>query len=65
MVRVRAAATLVLATALLTVDPRDLDLPVSVEDRFELAEDPRVDGTTTQEAVDGDRDLDYRVGPDQ
>lgn len=43
----------------ITGDPRDLDLPVSVATMFELALDPRVDVTTTQEAVDGGRDLDF------
>lgn len=42
-----------------TGDPRDLDLPVTVAQMFELAQDPRVDVTTTQEAVDGGRALDW------
>lgn len=43
----------------ITGDPRELDLPISVAEMFEVANDPRVDVTTTQEAVDGGRDLDY------
>jgi len=48
----------------ITGDPRDLDLPVSVAEMFEIANDPRVDVTTTQEAVDGGRDLDFWGEPD-
>ncbi|MEO5851686.1 MAG: hypothetical protein ABIQ15_04155 [Nocardioides sp.] len=43
----------------ITGDPRDLDLPVSVAEMFEIANDPRVDVTTTQEAVDGGRAIDF------
>ncbi|UMG91074.1 hypothetical protein [Nocardioides sp. TF02-7] len=38
-------------------DPRDLDLPISVDDLFAIANDPRVDSTTSQEAIDGGADL--------
>jgi len=48
----------------LTGDPRDLDLPVSVDDLFDLAHDPRVDVTTTQEALEEGGDIDYWKGPD-
>ena len=38
-------------------DPRRLDLAIGVTDMFELANDPRVDLTTTQAAVDGGIEL--------
>ena len=40
-------------------DPRDLDLPISVDDLLAIAKDPRVDVTTSQAAVDAGEDLDY------
>jgi hypothetical protein len=40
-----------------TGDPRDLDLPVGVDDLVAVAEDPRVDVTTSQEATDAGADL--------
>ena len=43
-------------------DPREVDLPVSVEAMVELAQDPRVDLTTTQEAVDAGASLDFWRG---
>lgn len=36
----------------ITGDPRELDLPISVETLFDIANDPRVDVTTSAEAVD-------------
>lgn len=48
----------------ITDDPRQLDLAISVDDMFELAHDPRLDLTTTQEAVDGGKELDYWGKPD-
>lgn len=40
-----------------TADPRELDLAVSVDDMLALAEDPRVDVTTSAEAVADGEDL--------
>lgn len=48
----------------ITGDPRDLDLAITVEDMAALARDPRVDLTTTQEAVDGGEAIDYWGRPD-
>jgi hypothetical protein len=48
----------------ITGDPREVDLPVSVEAMVELAQDPRVDLTTTQEAVDAGASLDFWRGGD-
>ena len=48
----------------ITGDPRELDLAIDVADMLALATDRRVDVTTTDEAVDGGRDLDYWEGPD-
>ncbi|QIK67202.1 hypothetical protein G7072_13370 [Nocardioides sp. HDW12B] len=46
----------------ITGDPREVDLPVSVEAMVELAQDPRVDLTTSQEAVDAGASLDFWRG---
>jgi hypothetical protein len=43
----------------ITGDPRKLDLPVSVGDMFALAEDPRIDLTTSEGAVDTGESLPY------
>lgn len=43
----------------ITGDPREVDLTISVDDMVELAQDPRVDLSTTQEAVDQGGRLDY------
>lgn len=40
-------------------DPRDLDLPISVDTLFAIANDPRVDQTTSQAAIDGGQDAGY------
>jgi hypothetical protein len=40
-----------------TGDPRELDLPISVDDMVALAEDPRVDVTTSAGAVAAGEDL--------
>ena len=48
----------------ITGDPRELDLAIDVSDMVALATDVRVDVTTTDEAVDGGRNLDYWEGPD-
>jgi hypothetical protein len=60
----RGAATVALyqASTPITGDPRQVDLPVSVDAMVELALDPRVDLTTTQEAVDEGASLDYWRG---
>lgn len=42
----------------LSGDPRDLDLPVSVDTMMAIAQDPRVDLTTTQAALDAGEALD-------
>ncbi|GAA4364403.1 chitosanase [Nocardioides caricicola] len=43
----------------LTTDPREADLPVSVDTAFDIAHDDRVDGTTAQDVVDAGADLPY------
>ena len=43
----------------ITADPRTLDLPVTVETVFEIANDDRIDATTSQEFVDRSADLPY------
>lgn len=43
----------------ITGDPRELDLPVSVGDMFTLAEDPRIDVTTSKDAVNAGASLPY------
>lgn len=40
-------------------DPRELDLPISVEDMFALAQDARVDRTTSQATLDAGAALDF------
>ena len=48
----------------ITADPRELDLNVSVVDLLAVAEDPRVDLTTSREAVGAGRELGYwTTGP--
>jgi hypothetical protein len=43
-------------------DPRDMDMPISVEDMFAIANDPRLHLTTSQEALDAGVDF-WRDGP--
>lgn len=43
----------------ITRDPRELDLPISVDTMFAIARDPRTDLTTSEEAVDEGKDLPY------
>jgi hypothetical protein len=43
----------------ITGDPRELDMPISVETLFAIANDPRVDVTTSESAVRAGQDLDY------
>lgn len=40
-------------------DPRDLHLPIPVETLFDIANDPRIDITTSQDAVDAAEGLEY------
>ena len=40
-------------------DPRELDLPISVETLFDIANDPRVDVTTSAEAVEAGAGLSF------
>lgn len=53
------AARLLYAGPDITGDPRELDLPIPVETLFDIATDPRVDVTTSAEAVDAGEDLSY------
>lgn len=59
-----ATVTLYQASTPVTGDPRELDLPVAVDAMVELAQDPRVDLTTTQEAVEAGASLAYWRGGD-
>jgi hypothetical protein len=43
----------------ITGDPRTLDLPISVADMFAIADDPRVDLTTSKDAVAAGAELPY------
>lgn len=43
----------------ITGDPRELDLPIDVDTLFDIANDPRVDVTTSQAAVDAGAALDF------
>lgn len=40
-------------------DPRDQDLQVTVQDMVDIANDPRVNLTTTQAALDAGEHLEY------
>lgn len=40
-------------------DPRNLDLPVSIDTLVDIATDPRIAPTTSQEAVDAGEQVDY------
>lgn len=46
----------------ITGDPRRLDLPISVEEMFAIAADPRVDVTTSREAIEAGNELDVWRG---
>lgn len=62
LVRVRKGDTDVAMTYLgptVTGDPRELDMSISVEDMVEIADDPRVDVTTSTEAVEDGEALDW------
>lgn len=52
------AALIFYAGPTITGDPRDLDLPISVDDLAALATDPRIDLTTSQAAIEAGADLD-------
>ena len=52
-----STALLFYAGPTITGDPRELDMPISTDDLFAIANDPRVDVTTSQEAVDAGADL--------
>lgn len=43
----------------ITGDPRDLDLPVSVDTLVDIATDPRVAPTTSADALDGGEEIDF------
>lgn len=46
----------------ITDDPRKLDMPISVADMIAIGEDPRVDVTTSAEAVKAGETIDYWEG---
>lgn len=52
-----SAALLFYAGPRITGDPRELDLPIPVETLFDIATDPRVDVTTSQEALEAGDEL--------
>lgn len=54
----RSTVLLFYAGPVITGDPRDLDLPVSVDTLLAIAKDPRVDLTTSQAALDAGLALD-------
>lgn len=43
----------------ITGDPRDLDLPISVDTLVDIVTDPRVAPTTSQEAIDSGEEIDF------
>lgn len=49
----------------ITGDPRDLELPVPVDTLVDIATDPRLAPTTSQEAIEGGEELDYWLEGDQ
>lgn len=53
------AALVFYAGPSITGDPRELDLPVPTDVLFEIANDPRVDLTTSAEAVDAGAELPF------
>jgi len=56
-------ALLFYAGPAITGDPRELDMPISTDDLFAIANDPRVDVTTSREAVDAGNDLPFWQDP--
>ena len=53
------AALVFYAGPSITGDPRELDMPISTDVLFAIANDPRVDVTTSAEAADAGADLSY------
>lgn len=56
-------ALLFYAGPTITGDPRELDMPISTDDLFAIANDPRVDVTTSQDTVDAGADLSFWQDP--
>jgi hypothetical protein len=56
-------ALLFYAGPTITGDPRELDMPISTDVLFAIANDPRVDEATSQEAVDAGADLPFWQDP--
>lgn len=54
-----AAVLLFYSGPTISADPRELDLPISVETLFDIATDPRVDLTTSEAAIEAGADLPY------
>ena len=46
----------------ITGDPRELDMPISVADLFAIAADPRVDVTTSRDAIEAGNDIEFWDG---
>lgn len=57
------AALLFYAGPAITGDPRELDMPISTEVLFAIANDPRVDVTTSAETVEAAADLSFWRDP--
>lgn len=57
------AALVFYAGPSITGDPRKLDMPISTEVLFAIANDPRVDTTTSDEAAAAGADLSFWQGP--
>ncbi len=57
------AALVFYAGPSITGDPRELDMPISTDILFAIANDPRVDVTTSAEAVDAGTGLSYWRSP--
>lgn len=56
-------ALLFYAGPTITGDPRELDMPISTDDLFAIANDPRVDVTTSQQAVNAGANLPFWQDP--
>jgi hypothetical protein len=57
-----SSALLFYAGPTITGDPRELDMPISTDDLFAIANDPRVDVKTSREAVDAGQNLPFWQG---
>jgi hypothetical protein len=55
----KATVPLVYSGPKITGDPRELEMPVTVDDLFAIARDPRVGLTTSRDAIDAGEKLDY------